>query len=102
MNDLLTKILIGGLTMRYKQYVNGKVSTNSIESAWACLKRTIYGIYHQVSKKHLPKYVDEFTLRFNARKYKTQESVELVFLSSIGKKFDLWGINFLILISLSF
>ncbi|CAG8745173.1 14631_t:CDS:2 [Gigaspora margarita] len=68
-----------------KQYVNGEITTNSIESAWACLKRSIYGIYHQVSKEHLPKYVNEFTFRFNTRKHKVQETVELVLLSSVGK-----------------
>jgi len=70
---------------RIKQYVNGNASTNSIESAWACLKRSIYGIYHQVSKEHLPKYIDEFTLRFNTRKYKVQETYDLGLLSSVGK-----------------
>jgi hypothetical protein len=41
------------------------VSTNSIESVWAVLKRGVYGVYHQVSKKHLRRYVDEFTFRLN-------------------------------------
>jgi len=68
-----------------KQYVNGKASTNSIESAWACFKRGIYGTYHQVSRKHLPKYVAEFTFRFNTRKYKEQDRLDLVLLSSVGK-----------------
>ena len=70
---------------RIKQYVNGKVSVNSMESAWACLKRSIYGIYHKVSKEHLPKYVNEFTLRFNTQKYKVQEAFDLVLLSTVGK-----------------
>lgn len=41
------------------------VGTNGIESVWAVLKRGIYGVYHQVSKKHLTRYVDEFTFRLN-------------------------------------
>lgn len=69
---------------RKKQYVNGKVSTNSIESAWACLKRGL-NTYHWVSKKHLPKYVDEFAFRFNTRKYKEQDRFDLMLLSSVGK-----------------
>src|ERR1044072_1821798 len=68
-----------------KQYVNGEITTNSIESAWACLKRSIYGIYHQVSKEHLSKYVDEFVMRFNTRKHKVQKTFDLVLLSSVGK-----------------
>jgi transposase-like protein len=47
------------------EYTRGPVSTNSIESVWAVLKRGIHGVYHQVSKKHLSRYVDEFTFRLN-------------------------------------
>ncbi len=47
------------------EYVRGSVSTNSIESVWAVMKRCIHGVYQQVSKKHLARYVDEFTFRLN-------------------------------------
>jgi transposase-like protein len=47
------------------EYVRDGVTTNSIESVWAVLKRGIHGVYHQVSAKHLPRYVDEFTFRLN-------------------------------------
>lgn len=48
------------------EYSRGIVSTNSIESVWALLKRGIYGVYHQVSAKHLSRYVDEVSFRLNA------------------------------------
>lgn len=48
------------------EYARGPVSTNSIESVWAVLKRGIHGVYHHVSPKHLTRYVDEFTWRLNA------------------------------------
>lgn len=47
------------------EYVRGAVSTNSIESVWAVLKRGIQGVYHHASEKHLKRYVDEFTFRLN-------------------------------------
>lgn len=48
-----------------KEYVRGDVTTNSIESVWAVMKRGINGVYHQVSRKHLGRYVNEFTFRLN-------------------------------------
>jgi len=50
-----------------KEYVRGNVHTNSIESAWAILKRGHYGIFHNWSKKHLHRYVNEFVFRLNTR-----------------------------------
>jgi transposase-like protein len=47
------------------EYARGKVHTNGIESVWAVLKRGLHGIYHHASKKHLHRYVDEFTFRLN-------------------------------------
>jgi transposase-like protein len=48
------------------EYTRGTVSTNGIESVWALLKRGIYGTWHQVSVKHLGRYVDEVAFRLNA------------------------------------
>ncbi len=49
------------------EYVRGDVHTNSIESAWALLKRQIIGIHHWVSSKHLQRYLDEMMFRQNRR-----------------------------------
>lgn len=48
-----------------KEYVRGPVHTNSIEAVWAVLKRSIHGTWHHVSPKHLPRYVNEATMRLN-------------------------------------
>lgn len=48
------------------------VHTNTIENFWSCLKRGIYGTYHKVSEKHIQKYVDEFSYKYNTRKESEQ------------------------------
>jgi len=47
------------------EYVRDGVTTNSIESVWAVMKRGLHGVYHHASPKHLHRYVDEFTFRLN-------------------------------------
>jgi hypothetical protein len=44
-----------------------KVHTNHIEGYWNILKKQIDGIHHSVSAKHLQRYCDENTFRFNNR-----------------------------------
>lgn len=48
-------------------WVRGDVHTNSVESAWSLLKRSIVGSYHKLSAKHLEAYLAEFEFRFNNR-----------------------------------
>jgi transposase-like protein len=50
--------------------------TNTIEGFFSILKRGIYGIYHQVSPKHLPRYCEEFAYRYNSRKIKDYQRFE--------------------------
>jgi transposase-like protein len=47
------------------EYVRDGVTTNSIESVWAVMKRGLHGVYHHASEKHLHRYVDEFAFRLN-------------------------------------
>jgi transposase-like protein len=49
------------------QYVVGLTHTNSIENFWSLFKRGLVGQFHKVSEKHLDRYLDEFTYRFNGR-----------------------------------
>jgi transposase-like protein len=70
------------------EYSRGPVSTNGIESVWALLKRGIYGTWHQVSVKHLNRYVDEVAFRLNAGKVQrhTLERLESFVDATDGKR----------------
>ena len=50
-----------------KEWVNGKIHTNTVESAWSLFDRAVIGAYHKLSTKHLQAYLDEFAFRFNNR-----------------------------------
>lgn len=47
------------------EYVRGDAHTNSIESVWAVMKRGMHGVYHHADRKHMGRYVNEFTFRLN-------------------------------------
>jgi transposase-like protein len=48
-------------------YGIGDTHTNTIENAFSLFKKGLYGSFHRVSKKHLARYCDEFSFRFNRR-----------------------------------
>jgi transposase-like protein len=50
-----------------EEWVRGDVHTNTVESAWSLLQRSIVGTYHHMSVKHLPSYLEEMEWRFNGR-----------------------------------
>jgi transposase-like protein len=50
------------------EYVRGDVHTNTIEGAFGLFKRGLVGSFHQISRKHLDRYLDEFEFRYNNRK----------------------------------
>ena len=51
-----------------KEWVRGDVHTGTIDGYWGLLKRGIIGSYHQVSIKHLHRYLSEFQFKWNHRK----------------------------------
>lgn len=60
-----TKRCTGLIWHEPKVCVRGDVHNNSVESVWALLKRGLHGVYHKASKKHIGRYVNEFTFRLN-------------------------------------
>jgi hypothetical protein len=51
-----------------REYVRGDAYVNTAENFFSLLKRGIFGVYHKVSKHHLPRYLAEFDFRYNNRK----------------------------------
>ena len=68
------------------EYVNGMAHTNGIESFWALLKRGYHGTYHHMSKKHLGRYVTEFSGRHNDRKSDTLDQMAAIVRGMNGKR----------------
>ena len=68
------------------EYVREMAHTNGIESFWSMLKRGHYGVYHQMSPKHLDRYVTEFEGRHNARPSDTIDQMEAMVKGTYGKR----------------
>ena len=68
------------------QYVDGMAHTNGIESFWAALKRGYHGTYHQMSPKHLNRYVSEFSGRHNDRPADTITQMRNIISGMTGKR----------------
>ena len=69
-----------------REYVHGMAHTNGIESHWAMLKRGYLGVYHQMSVKHLSRYVTEFEGRHNSRPLDTTEQMSRMAKGADGKQ----------------
>src|SRR6185295_12199628 len=50
-----------------EEWVRGNVHTQGIENFWSLFKRGLIGSFHSVSVKHLHRYLNEFSCRFNNR-----------------------------------
>jgi transposase-like protein len=82
-----------GLAKKYKhsvvshgkgQYVKGNSHTNTLEGFWSLFKRGIVGQYHQISVKHMNKYIDEFCFRYNNRNIESSLTFNLVIRKSVN------------------
>ena len=68
------------------EYVNGLAHTNGVESFWSMLKRAHKGTFHNLSRKHLQRYVNEFAGRQNIRDMDTIDQMGHIVARLIGKR----------------
>ena len=68
------------------EYVRGLAHTNGVESFWSMLKRAHKGTFHQLSAKHLQRYVNEFAGRQNIREMDTADQMAHIVARLIGKR----------------
>ena len=72
------------------QYVDDEGNTtNGIESLWAEVERVLKGIFHQVSVKHLPRYLAEFMWRHNHATVGVLEQMGAVVRNMAGRRLRL-------------
>lgn len=68
------------------EYVRGDAHTNTAENFFSLLKRGIYGVYHNVSREHLHRYLSEFDFRYNARYVSDAERARMALRGVEGKR----------------
>jgi transposase-like protein len=69
-----------------REYARGDVHTNTAESSFALVKRGIMGIYHNVSREHLHRYLWQFDFLWNYRKLNDGERTERAIRGAEGKR----------------
>jgi transposase-like protein len=84
-NPLAEKYVHQSVNHSSHEWVRGNVTTNHVENFFGVMKRGIYGIYHQISYKHLDAYCNEFAYRYNSRKMADGRRFELALSSVKGR-----------------
>jgi len=69
-----------------REYARGDVHTNTAESSHALVKRGIMGIYHNVSKEYLHRYLWHFDFLWNTRQMNDGERTSALIQSTEGKR----------------
>ena len=69
-----------------KEYARGDVNTNTAESSNALVRRGIIGVYHNVSREYLHRYLWQFDFLWNGRKLNDGERTVLAIRSAEGKR----------------
>jgi transposase-like protein len=69
-----------------KEYVRGRISTNTVEGFYSIFKRGMTGVYQHCSAKHLHRYIAEFDFRYSERQVTDSERTNTALSGIIGKR----------------
>ncbi len=68
------------------EYARGDASTNEVEAFFALFKRGVVGSFHHISKRHMNRYLNEFSFRWDLRKVSDAERTDEAIRASDGKR----------------
>lgn len=71
---------------RAGEYSRGNVTTNTVESSFALLKRGLIGTFHHIGEQHIQRYAHEFDFRWNHRKTTDAERSDSALKNIQGKR----------------
>ena len=69
-----------------REYARGEIHTNTAESTFGLVKRGLIGIYHNVSREYLHRYLWQFDFMWNHRKLNDGERTALTVRAAEGKR----------------
>jgi transposase-like protein len=75
-----------------REYARGDIHTNTAESSHALVKRGIVGIYHNVSREYLHRYLWQFDFMWNHRKMNDGERTIAAVKAAEGKRLMYSGV----------
>lgn len=68
------------------EYARGDATTNEVEAFFGLFKRGVMGSFHHISKKHMDRYLNEFSFRWDLRKVTDGERTIEAIRASEGKR----------------
>jgi transposase-like protein len=68
------------------EYARGDATTNTVEGFFGLFKRGVMGSFHHISEKHMNRYLNEFSFRWDLRKVSDGERTVEAIKASEGKR----------------
>jgi transposase-like protein len=68
------------------EYARDDATTNTVEAFFGLFKRGVMGSFHHISKKHMDRYLTEFSFRWDLRKVTDSERTVEAIKASEGKR----------------